>query len=415
MSAGSWKAEAIKLNEQDEYNKSLRVMKMSGKVLFCATVDYHFKAFHLPYLKWFKEQGWEVHVAASGNMDLPYVDEKYDIPIQRSPFKAANAQAYKELKSIIDQNRYNIIHCHTPMGGVLARLAARQTRKTGTKVIYTAHGFHFCKGAPLLNWMIYYPIEKGLSRYTDCLITINEEDYNLAVNHKFKAKKIEHVHGVGVDTNQYRPVSEEKKHDLRKSYGYHPDDFLLFYAAEFNKNKNQQLLLHALALLKDEVPNIKLLLAGDGALLDECRELAAKLRVEKMIHFLGYRKDIPSLLSICDIAVASSLREGLPVNIMEAMASGLPVVASDNRGHRELVKEKVNGYVIPPANAKLFSKRLVELTQSKDMQNKMGLESVNQLKNYSLSQIGLELSSIYTHYISGDIHETKSQRNRAYI
>ena len=126
------------------------------------------------------------------------------------------------------------------MGGVLARLAARQARKAGTKVIYTAHGFHFCKGAPLLNWMIYYPIEKWLAHYTDCLITINEEDYQSAVNRKFKAKKIEHVHGVGVDTNQYKPVSEEQKYELRKSYGYNPDDFLLFYAAEFNKNKNQQ-------------------------------------------------------------------------------------------------------------------------------------------------------------------------------
>ncbi|MDQ0242547.1 glycosyltransferase EpsD [Bacillus fengqiuensis] len=415
MSAGRWRAGAANLNDRDGNDKNVRVMKMPGKVLFCATVDYHFKAFHLQYLQWFKEQGWEVHVAASGNMDLPYVDKKFDLPIQRSPFKAANVQAYKELKSIIDQNNYSIIHCHTPMGGVLARLAARQARKKGTKVIYTAHGFHFCKGAPLLNWMVYYPIEKGLSRYTDCLITINEEDYNLAVNHKFKAKKIEHVHGVGVDTSQYRPVSEEQKHELRKSYGYHPDDFLLFYAAEFNKNKNQQLLLHALALLKDEAPNAKLLLAGDGALLDECKELAVRLGVEKMVHFLGYRKDIQSLLSISDVAVASSLREGLPVNIMEAMASGLPVVASDNRGHRELVKDKVNGFVIPPSNDRMFSKRLLELSQSNDMCKKMGSESVSQLKNYSLSQVGLELSAIYTHYISGDIHGTKSQHNRAYI
>ncbi|KMY51895.1 glycosyltransferase family 4 protein [Peribacillus loiseleuriae] len=388
---------------------------MSGRILFCATVDYHFKAFHLPYMKWFKEQGWEVHVAASGNMDLSYVDEKYDLPIQRSPFNSVNLRAYKELKAIIDQKRYQIIHCHTPMGGVLARLAARQARKVGTKVIYTAHGFHFCKGAPLLNWMVYYPIEKRLARYTDCLITINEEDYNLAVNHNFKAKKIELVHGVGVDTNQYKPVSEKKKHELRKSYGYNRDDFFLFYAAEFNRNKNQQLLIHALALLKDDVPNVKLLLAGDGPLLNECEELAIKLGVEKMVHFLGYRNDIQSLLSISDVAVASSLREGLPVNIMEAMACGLPVVASENRGHRELIKDQVNGYVIPPENFRLFSARLLELVQSNDRREKMGMESVSHLKTYSLSQVGSELSKIYTHYMLEDIHGSKSQHNRAYI
>lgn len=366
-------------------------------------------------MKWFKEQGWEVHVAASGNMDLPYVDEKYDLPIQRSPFNSVNIRAYKELKAIIDQKKYQIIHCHTPMGGVLARLAAGQARKVGTKVIYTAHGFHFCKGAPLLNWMVYYPIEKRLARYTDCLITINEEDYHLAVNHKFKAKKIERVHGVGVDTNQYKPVTEEKKHELRKSYGYSKDDFLLFYAAEFNKNKNQQLLIHALQLIKAEIPNTKLLLAGNGSLLNECKELAIKLRVEKMVHFLGYRNDIQSLLSICDVAVASSLREGLPVNIMEAMACGLPVVASENRGHRELIKDQVSGYVIPPDNFQLFSARLLELGQSNDRRKKMGMESVSHLKTYSLSQVGSELSKIYTHYMLEDIHGSKSQHNRAYL
>ena len=193
--------------------------------MFCATVDYHFSAFHLPYLKWFKEQGWEVHVAAAGNIDLPYVDKKYNIPIQRSPFKRKNIGAYKELKSIIDENQYNIIHCHTPMGGVLARLAARKARKDGTKVIYTAHGFHFCKGAPLINWLVYYPIEKTLARYTDCLITINEEDYNLAVNHQFKAKQIEHVHGVGVNTERFCPVNEFEKLELRSKYHYRNDDF----------------------------------------------------------------------------------------------------------------------------------------------------------------------------------------------
>lgn len=388
---------------------------MIGKVLFCATVDYHFKSFHLPYMKWFKQQGWEVHVAASGNMDLSYVDEKYHIPIQRSPFSSANIQAYKELKALINQNKYNIIHCHTPMGGVLARLAARHARKTGTKVIYTAHGFHFCKGAPLLNWLIYYPIERRLAQHTDCLITINKEDYQLAVTHKFKAKKIEHVHGVGVNTDQYKPVSEEQKYELRKSYGYNPDDFLLFYAAEFNKNKNQQLLINALALLKEEAPNTKLLLAGNGSLLDECKELAVKMGVEKMVHFLGYRNDIPSLLSIVDVAVASSLREGLPVNIMEAMACGLPIVASENRGHRELINHQNNGYVIPSDNFLLFSKRLLELSQSNDKRRQMGIESLNHLKTYSLSQVGSELSKIYSHYIVEDIHGTKSKHNRAYI
>ncbi|WP_090998165.1 glycosyltransferase family 4 protein [Bacillus sp. 491mf] len=381
---------------------------MSKKVLFCATVDYHFKAFHLPYMKWFTEQGWEVHVAASGNMDLPYVHKKYDIPIQRSPFRLQNFEAYKKLSSIINNNKYSIIHCHTPMGGVLARLAAKKARKQGTKVIYTAHGFHFCKGAPLINWLAYYPIERGLASYTDCLITINSEDYNLAVKHRFKAKCIEHVHGIGVDIEQFKLVEDEYKQDLKIKFGYKPDDFLMFYAAEFNKNKNQQFLIQSLALLKNEVPNAKLLLAGNGPLMDECKQLAVHLGVAEMVHFIGYRTDIASLLSMCDLAVASSLREGLPVNIMEAMACGLPVVATDNRGHRELIIDTTNGYLVTPGEVELFASRILECIHSRTLREKIKIENVNRVKKYSVDEVGTELNNIYTQYMLRDVNETKN-------
>jgi glycosyltransferase EpsD len=387
---------------------------MPKKILYCATVDYHFKAFHLPYLKWFKEQGWEVHVAASGEMELPFVDRKYNIPIQRSPLNRRNLLAYKELKSIIDENQYEMIHCHTPMGGVLARLAARHARKGGTKVIYTAHGFHFCKGAPVANWLIYYPIEKLLAHHTDCLIAINEEDYNLA-KRRLKVKHIEHVHGVGVNTERFKPLRENDKPLLRKSFGYKPDDFLLFYAAEFNKNKNQQLLLQSLALIKDEVPTAKLLLAGEGSLLQECRELAKSLGIRHMVHFLGFRNDIEEILPMCDVAVASSLREGLPVNIMEAMACGLPVVVVENRGHSELVQEGVNGFIVNGTQYSLFSLRLLEIYKSKELNLKMGLESKNRIKGFSLDQVKTELTLIYSRYMVEDTDESKSKHNSAYI
>lgn len=359
-------------------------------------------------MKWFTEQGWEVHVAASGNMDLPYVHKKYDIPIQRSPFRLQNFEAYKKLSSIINNNKYSIIHCHTPMGGVLARLAAKKARKQGTKVIYTAHGFHFCKGAPLINWLAYYPIERGLASYTDCLITINSEDYNLAVKHRFKAKCIEHVHGIGVDIEQFKLVEDEYKQDLKIKFGYKPDDFLMFYAAEFNKNKNQQFLIQSLALLKNEVPNAKLLLAGNGPLMDECKQLAVHLGVAEMVHFIGYRTDIASLLSMCDLAVASSLREGLPVNIMEAMACGLPVVATDNRGHRELIIDTTNGYLVTPGEVELFASRILECIHSRTLREKIKIENVNRVKKYSVDEVGTELNNIYTQYMLRDVNETKN-------
>ncbi|MEX2461034.1 MAG: glycosyltransferase family 4 protein [Paenibacillaceae bacterium] len=374
---------------------------MRKKVLFCATVDYHFKAFHLPYMKWFKEQGWEIHVAANGTMVLPYVDEKFDVPIQRSPLKLKNIKAYVQLKSIIAENKYEIIHCHTPMGGVLARLAAREARKHGTKVIYTAHGFHFCKGAPILNWLIYYPLEKFLSYFTDCLITINQEDYALAVKQRLKAKRIEHVHGVGVDTECFKPVDESHKRESRINLGYKSDDFLLFYAAEFNKNKNQQFLIQTLALLKEDVPYARLLLAGEGLLMEPCRELAQRLGVAERVDFLGFRDDIDKILPLCDIAVASSLREGLPVNIMEAMSCGLPIIASDNRGHRELVHNHENGWVIEPYDKDAMSNRIHILAHNHELRYKLGMAGREMIRRkYSIQKVLDEQSWIYSRFMN---------------
>lgn len=388
---------------------------MPNKILFCATVDYHFKAFHLPMMEWFKQKGWEVHVAAKGELDLPFADKKFNLSIERSPIHLQNIKAYQELKQIIKQQQYSIIHCHTPMGGVLARLAAQAARKTGTKVIYTAHGFHFFKGASLLNWSIYYPIEKILSRITDCLITINEEDYELAMSRGFKAKEIAHVHGVGVNTIRFKPVQKIDKWRLRQEHEYRTDDILLFYAAEFNKNKNHELLLNALALIKEQVPNAKLLLAGKGPLLEATQLLASRLGLDRMVHFLGYRNDIDRLLPMCDIAVASSLREGLPVNIMEAMACGLPIVATQNRGHSELVIEGENGFVLTPSDTYLFASRMKQLIESSELRQQMGMSSVQRMKMYSLLQVELELGGIYKSYMLEEQNESESQYRRAYI
>ena len=373
---------------------------VSKKVLFCATVDYHFKAFHLPYLKWFADQGWEVHVAANGNIHLPYVTQKYNIPIQRSPLSIQNLHAYKKLKSIIHQNKYKIIHCHTPMGGVIARLAAQKARRERTKVIYTAHGFHFCKGSSFINWLLYYPIERSLATATDCLITINQEDYNLAVRRRFQAGNIKLVHGVGVDIERFTAVTETEKQALKLKFNYNPQDFLMFYAAEFNKNKNQSFLIRSLAQLKNEIPHAKLLLAGEGPLMNECKKIANQLGVSSMVHFLGYRDDIASLLQMCDLAVASSYREGLPVNIMEAMACGLPVVATDNRGHRELIINNKNGWIIDHDDIQAMSERIETISKNTKLQAKFGQYGRTSITNkYSFNEVLKEKQEIYTTYM----------------
>lgn len=382
------------------------MMPMQKKILFCATVDYHFRLFHLPYFKWFKEKGWDVHVAASGSDKLPYVDKKYTIPIQRSPLDKKNIEAFKALKLLIRENQYNIVHSHTPVGGVLARLAARNARKRQTRVIYTAHGFHFCKGAPWKNWAIYYPIEKWLSRFTDCLITINEEDYQLAVTHQFRSGHIEHVHGVGVDTNIFFPVNQFQKSVLRAEHHYLNDAFLMFYAAEFNHNKNQKVLIEALSLIKEQIPNARLLLAGTGYKMEECQRLSVDLGVDDMVKFLGYRKDIESLLKLSDVAVASSFREGLPVNIMEAMACGLPVIAMDNRGHRELVVNGKNGWIVGN-DPNEISQRMMALAQNQELKKIFGIYSRKLIQDkYNLAKTLEELSKIYERFM-GDMEEAK--------
>ncbi|MUV36923.1 putative glycosyltransferase EpsD [Lentibacillus sp. JNUCC-1] len=369
---------------------------MTKTILYCATVDYHFKAFHLPEMQWFKQQGWDVHVAAAGDMELPFTDKKFTIDIHRSPFHVRNIKGYKQLRTIIDHHDYDFIHAHTPLGGVLARLTARSARKKGTKVIYTAHGFHFCKGVPFRNWLLYYPIEKGLSHYTDSLLTINKEDYNLALRRGFKAKEVHRVSGVGVDTSRFKPLPKHIKATEKKSLGFDADDFLLFNASEFNRNKNQQFLLSVVALLKRDIPNIRLILAGEGTMLEDCKAHAHHLGIADRVTFLGFRKDIEDLLPVCDVAVASSFREGLPVNIMEAMAAGLPVVATTNRGHNELVRNHREGYLLGPHEPELFAEKVKHLWAHKNLREHLGQQGRRTIEEaYSIDTVMLEKQLIY--------------------
>lgn len=345
------------------------------KVLFVATVTKHINAFHIPYLKWFKNQGYEVHVASNGNDKIEYCDKHYNLPFERFPLKKNNIKTYKELKKIINENSYEIIHCHTPVGGVLARLAAKNARKCGTRVIYTAHGFHFYKGAPLLNWLIYYPIEKWLSKYTDTLITINTEDYELAKK-ELDAKQIELVYGVGIDANKFSfDMSQQEKSELRKSLGLQEEDFVIIYVAELSKRKNQKMLIKAVMELISNGHKIKVLLPGSDTMNGYYQKMCQKLKIEKNVKFLGHRKDIPKLLKISDLYVSTSKQEGLPVNIMEAMVCELPIIATNCRGNSDLIDN------------------LIEFNDIQGLKNKIEKEYMNRnkkiynIENYTLKNI----------------------------
>lgn len=369
------------------------------KVLFTAKVDSHIINFHIPYLKWFKEKGYEVYVASNGEGKIPYADVKFNLEFDRNPLKPINLKVYKELKKMIDDNGFEIIHCHTPIGGALTRMAARKARKRGTKVIYTAHGFHFLKGGSKLNWMIFYPIEKFLSRYTDCLITINNEDYEMAKKNNFKAKEIKIVNGVGVDLSKYYPPNEEEKEALRKEYGFSQNDEVLIYVAELNGNKHQDILIKAVKELKNKFPNIKLLLVGDGVLREEYKRQIVELGMNECISMLGQREDVEKLLRAVDIAVSTSRREGLPKNIMEAMATGLPIVVSDSRGNRDLIKDSKNGFVVGVDDEAELISRIEEILEDENLGYKLGSESVKLVRKYSLEEVLKQMEEIYKEYI----------------
>lgn len=368
------------------------------KILYVATVAEHFYYFHLPCFKFFKEIGWQVDVACHGDRILPFCDNRFDIHIKRSPADKENLTAYRELKKIIKNGHYDIIHCHTPMGGILARLAAKCERKKGTTVIYTAHGFHFYKGAPPLNWLIYYPIELIMSRLTDCLITINDEDFAFAKKH-LKATKIVKVNGVGYNSDIFYKVPTEEKTELRIKKGYSVDEQLLIYVAEMNANKNQAMLIRAAKRLKDNGKKIRLLIVGADNCNGEYVKFAKALGVSDIVDFLGHRNDACDLVHISDIAVGSSLREGLPVNVMEALACGLPVVLSDNRGHRALCHDGVNGYIVPLNDDKTMANRISELLNNPEIYKKMSENAVIGIQPYSKEQVVEELKEVYKEYI----------------
>lgn len=365
------------------------------KVLFVASITKHILTFHIPYLKMFKEAQYEVHVASNGDEEIKYCDKHLNINFNRSPFSLKNISAYKEIKKVINEENYDVIVCNTPVASIITRMAAKKARKHGTRVIYIAHGFHFYKGAPIKNWIIYYPIEKYFSKYTDTLVTINEEDYELA-KCKFKAKEIKHVHGIGVDKDRFNfDLSEVDRYNIRQKLNVNPLDFLLMYAAELNDNKNQMMLINAMKEIAKDIPNIKLMLAGEGAMKDMIVKEIAENHLQDNVFLLGYRTDIPELLKISDLYVATSKREGLPVNLVEAMISGLPLVVTNSRGQRELVEDGMNGYIVEIGDVKGLIEKIRNIYLDPRIRSQVTKNARQNIDKYLLENVVEEMREIY--------------------
>ena len=353
------------------------------KILFAANLESFFTKFLIPQLKYFKENGYEVHVAAkSENIDIPYCDKKFDVDFARGFNIKQNIRSYKQMKQIFKDEHYDVVSCHTPFGAAITRLAYKNSKVKGTKMVYMNHGFHFYKGAPLLNWLLFYPAEKYLAKYTDTLITINLEDYELSKK-KFKTNTV-YVKGIGLDPSKFDfEMTDKEKLDLRKSLGLKKDDFVMIYPAELLPRKRQIWLINTLSELLKENSNFKLLLPGKDSMNGACQKLVSKLNLDDQIKFLGFRKDIPQLLRVSDLALTSSKQEGLPVNVMEAIYCGLPVVATNCRGNRDLIEDGKNGYVVELNDSVEFCNKVLYFSKLNSREkDTIKRENENVIKDY---------------------------------
>lgn len=370
------------------------------KILFVATVRSHIGQFHMPFIKELKKHGVEVHAAFKDNsadkqgLDLSDIDKVFEVPFSRSPYSTSNFKAYSVLKKIIEENQYDAVHCHTPMGAVVTRLACKNVKNPPT-VIYTAHGFHFYQGASKKNWLLFYNVEKYLAKYTDCLITINREDYNLAKDRGFAAKKICHVNGVGVDIDKFHLITPDEKAKLRKEYGYKDNDFLMIYPADFCERKNQNMLFDALKILIEKHKNIRLLLPGSEEKAAPYIEYAKETGVFDYVDILGYRRDIDRLAGMCDLSLSSSRQEGLPINLIEAMAMGNAIVSTDVRGNNDLIENGKNGYLVPLGDSSAMAQRILELYDNRELVDKFGNNNRALVEKYSVDKVNEALLSIY--------------------
>ena len=359
------------------------------KALFAATVGSFFN-FERNDIKILQSMGYEVHIAA--NLNLSENDNfqaegiiRHQIDFARSPFAKTNITAYKQLKQLFKENHFDIAHCHTPMGGVLARLTARKYRKQGTKVIYTAHGFHFFKGAPLKNWLLYYPVEWFLAHLTDELITINKEDYALAQKH-MHAKHVTYIPGVGVDTKKFSRdnFTDEMRQVKRRELGISDNEKMLLSVGELITRKNHEAVIRALA--KSDNVKYKYFICGQGELYNHLNDLIRKLKLSDRIFLLGFRTDISELCCCADLFIFPSFQEGLPVALMEAIASKTPVICSDIRGNTDLIQGSA---LFDPNNIDEISSKITEYINNDKSEE--AERNYSNLKMFDLTEVEKEI------------------------
>ncbi len=384
---------------------------MGKKVLIVASVVSFIEWFNKENVEYLKNDlKCEVHIAC--NFDYmedtnvertkKYINKITDegvilhnILFARSPFGKGNKQAYKQLKKLINEEHFDLVHCHTPTVSIMTRLAAKKARKQGTVVMYTCHGFHFHNAAPLKNWILYYPVEKMLSRNCDYLVTINREDFNRA--RKFHCKNVRYIPGVGVDLTKIKNIKIDKS-EKRKSIGIPSDKILILSVGEMIERKNHEVIIRALGKLKD--PNIYYAIAGKGPLKEYLENLAKKMCIEDRVLFLGFRTDIYELYHIADISAFPSKIEGLGLAGIEAMAAGIPIVSSNVHGILDYVVDGETGYAVAPNDVEGFANAIKKLADNSELRVAMKDKCIKAVEPFDLKNALKEMWDIYNEILT---------------
>lgn len=363
------------------------------KVLYVTTVSRTINAFLIPHINMLLDNGYEVHCACS--IDKP-VDKElqrrgvkiFEVPFSRNPLGIGNIKAFIKLEELQRINDYDIVHVHTPIAAIYGRLL--KLNFPSLRIIYTAHGYHFLKGASKLGWILYYPIEKIMAKFTDVTININKEDYEIT-KEKLKPKKCYLLNGVGLDLDKYKKLSSKEIQEKRKEFGLKDKDFVVLMVAEINKNKNHIQLINAMDILKDKYPNIKVLCIGDGRLKESLEKQIILRNLQNNIFMLGYRLDVNKFINISDIGILLSRREGLPRNIMEFMACGRKVIATDIRGCRDLICDETIGTLVNVDDYESTAKAIEKYY----ILNDKSFEVSEEIRKYDIESINSELLKIY--------------------
>lgn len=385
------------------------------KVLFITTISGFLQQFEMNDVDILQKAGYEVHYATNFSnpiyeVDIDILDRQgivlHQIDIQKSPRRIRqNTKALRQLRTLLRQEKFDILHCHNPMGGVLGRLAAAFSRE-GTYVIYTAHGFHFYEGAPLKNWLLYYTAERLLAHWTDMIITINREDYSRASRfHLRKNGRVEWIFGVGVDSERFRPrpqISDRKREEL----GIPKSFFHIVTAAELNSNKNQKIIIEALAGLKDK--DICYSICGKGENAEYLKRLIREHQLEHRVRLLGYRTDMEEILQTADCFAFPSIREGLGIAAVEALCCGVPLIAADNRGTREYAFDNYNSIVCRADNVTDFREAICRMYSDSSYRGVLSSHCRETSENFSREAVGKIMGDIY-----GSVDRLLCEKERA--